>query len=112
MLVDYSREDIQTCQVGYIYICLISFCIHLRNTSHFLSVLTSASANMDILLFYFGWALHIPFIPRLFFSFPGSPRMVSFLANKLPKRLVRGQCCDISCYVDGDYGKGWNELSM
>lgn len=71
----------------------------------------SASANMDILLFYFGWALHIPFIPRIFFSFPGSPRMVSFLANKLPKRLVRGQCCDVSCYVDGDYGKGWNELS-
>ncbi|KAL3769505.1 hypothetical protein ACHAW5_001238 [Stephanodiscus triporus] len=71
----------------------------------------SASANMDILLFYFGWALHIPFVPRIFFSFPGSPRMVSFLANRLPKRLVRGQCCDVSCYVDGDYGKGWNELS-
>lgn len=37
--------------------------------------------------------------------------MVSFLANRLPKRLVRGQCCDVSCYVDGDYGKGWNELT-
>ncbi|KAL3822052.1 hypothetical protein ACHAXA_007845 [Cyclostephanos tholiformis] len=71
----------------------------------------SASANMDILLFYFGWALHIPFVPRIFFSLPGSPRMVSFLANRLPKRLVRGQCCDVSCYVDGDYGRGWNELS-
>ena len=66
--------------------------------------------TMDILLYYFGWALHIPFVPRIFFSFPGSPRMVSFLANRLPKRLVRGQCCDVSCYVDGDYGKGWNAL--
>jgi len=71
----------------------------------------SASANMDVLLFYFGWALRIPFVPRLFFSFPGSPGMVSFLANRLPKRFVRGQCCDVSCYVDGDYGAGWNELS-
>jgi len=71
----------------------------------------SASANMDILLFYFGWALQIPFVPRMFFSCPGSPRFVSFLANRLPKRLVRGQSCDVSCYADGDYGKGWNELS-
>ena len=71
---------------------------------------TTASANMDILLYYFGWALHIPFVARIFFSFPGSPRIVSFLANRLPKRLVRGQCCDVSCYVDGDYGKGWNAL--
>ncbi|KAL7530864.1 hypothetical protein ACHAXR_003717 [Thalassiosira sp. AJA248-18] len=70
----------------------------------------SASANMDILLYYFGWALRIPFVPRLFFSFPGSPGMVGFLANRLPKRLVRGKCCDVSCYVDGDYGGGWNEL--
>lgn len=71
----------------------------------------SASANMDILLFYFGWALRIPFVPRFFFSLPGSPGLVSVLANRLPKRLVRGRCCDVTCYVDGDYGKGWNELS-
>jgi len=70
----------------------------------------SASANMDILLFYFGWALRIPFVPRLFFSLPGSPGLVSTLANKLPKRLVRGRCADITCYVDGEYGDGWNEL--
>lgn len=70
----------------------------------------SASANMDILIFWFGWALRIPFVPRLFFSFPGSPGMVSFLANRLPKRLVRGRCSDVVCYVDGDYGGGWNNL--
>ena len=71
----------------------------------------SASANMDILLFYFGWALRIPFVPRIFFSTPGSPGMVSFLANRLPKRLVRGRYCDVTCYVDGNYGRGWNDLS-
>jgi hypothetical protein len=71
----------------------------------------SASANMDILLFYFGWALRIPFVPRLFFSLPRCPGVVSFLANRLPKRLVRGRCCDVSCYVDNDYGVGWNKLS-
>jgi len=70
----------------------------------------SASANMDILLFYFGWALRIPLVPRFFFAL-APPSVVSVLANRLPKRLVRGQCCDVSCYVDGDYGEGWNELS-
>jgi len=70
----------------------------------------SASANMDVLLFYFGWALRIPLVPRFFFAL-APPATVSFLANRLPKRLVRGRCCDVSCYVDGDYGKGWNELS-
>jgi hypothetical protein len=53
----------------------------------------------------------IPFVPWMFFSFPGSPGMVSFLANRLPKRLVRGRCSDVSCYVDGDYGGDWNKLS-
>lgn len=70
----------------------------------------SASANMDILLYYFGWALRIPLVPFFFFAL-APPSAVSFLANRMPKRLVRGQCCDVSCYVDGDYGKGWNELS-
>eukprot|EP00956_Cyclotella_meneghiniana_P023779 scaffold46878_cov72-Cyclotella_meneghiniana.AAC.10 len=66
---------------------------------------------MDILLFYFGWALRIPLVPLLFFSFPASPRLVSFLANRLPKRLVRGRCYNVSCFVDGDYGGEWNKLS-
>lgn len=70
----------------------------------------SASANMDVLLFYFGWALRVPLVPRLFFAL-APPATVSLLANRLPKRLVRGRCCDVSCYVDGDYGEGWNELT-
>jgi hypothetical protein len=70
-----------------------------------------ASANMDVLLFWFGWALRVPGLPRLFFAVPGSPRIVTFLANRLPKRFVRGDCSGISCTVDGDYGVQWNRLS-
>jgi len=70
----------------------------------------SASANMDVLLFYFGWALRVPLVPRFFFAL-APPATVSFLANRMPKRLVRGRCCDVTCFVDGDYGEGWNELS-
>lgn len=69
-----------------------------------------ASANMDVLLFWFGWALRVPGLPRLFFAIPGSPRIVTFLANRLPKRFVRGYCHGISCHVDGDYGVQWNSL--
>jgi len=70
----------------------------------------SASANMDVLLFWFGWALRIPGLPKLFFAMPGSPRLVSFLAKRLPRRFARGYCSGVSCTVDGDYGKGWNEF--
>ena len=70
-----------------------------------------ASANLDVLLFWFGWALRVPGLPRVFFAIPGSPRIVTFLANRLPKRFVRGYCSGVSCYVDGDYGGRWNKLS-
>ena len=70
----------------------------------------SASANMDVLLFWFGWTLRIPGLPRLFFALPGSPRIVSLLANRLPKRFVRGYCRDVTCQVDNDYGGNWNKL--
>ena len=70
----------------------------------------SASANMDILLFWFGWSLRVPGLPLLFFSLPWSPRIVSFLANRMPKRFVRGNCSGVSCYVDGEYGSKWNKL--
>jgi hypothetical protein len=73
----------------------------------------SASANMDILLFYFGWALRVPGLPRLFFALPGSPRMVSFFANRMPKRFVRGwrYCRGVSCDLGNDYGRDWNQLT-
>ena len=71
----------------------------------------SASANMDVLLFWFGWTMRIPGLPKLFFSLPWSPRIVSFLANRMPKRFVRGPCSGISCHVDNVYHDGWNKLS-
>jgi len=73
----------------------------------------SASANLDILLFWFGWTMRIPGLPKLFFSLPGSPRIVSFLARRLPKRFARGRgyCSGVSCYADGDYGTDWNKLT-
>ena len=71
----------------------------------------SASANMDVLLFWVGWTLRIPGLPRLFFKLPGSPSIVSLLANRLPKRVVRGYCTGITCNVDNDYGEHWNRLS-
>lgn len=71
----------------------------------------SASANMDILLFWFGWTLRIPGLPALFFALPRSPKIVTFLANRLPRRFVRGHCSDITCIADNEYGQSWNKLS-
>lgn len=69
------------------------------------------SANLDVLLWWVGWTLKIPLVPTIFFAIPGSPRFVTFLANRLPKRFVRGLCSDITCSIDGDYGANWNRLS-
>ena len=71
----------------------------------------STSANMDVLLFWVGWTLRVPLLPRLFFAIPGTPRFVTFLANRLPRRFVRGYCNGISCSIDTDYGSSWNRLS-
>lgn len=68
------------------------------------------SANLDILLFWVGWTLQVPLLPRLFFAVPGSPKFVSFLANRMPRRFAR-KCSDVTCSLDGDYGANWNRLS-
>ena len=108
---DLSGEDIGVCTRYHLLYPFRSLFPPNPPVTFCHSLLATASANMDILLFYFGWALRIPFVPRLFFSLPRCPGVVSFLANRLPKRLVRGRCCDVSCYVDNDYGVGWNKLS-
>ena len=72
-----------------------------------------ASANLDILIFWFGWCLRIPGLPRLFFALPFSPRLVTFLANRLPKKFARRgkqYCRNMECSIDGDYGLSWNKL--
>ena len=68
------------------------------------------SANLDILLFWFGWTLRFPLLVKAFFALPGSPRLVTFLANRLPRRFAR-KCSSVSCSIDGDYGAAWNRLS-
>jgi hypothetical protein len=73
----------------------------------------AASANIDVLLFWFGWTLRIPFAPALFFAMPFSPVLVSFLANRLPKKFARrgkSYCRNLECAIDDDYGGAWNKL--
>jgi hypothetical protein len=73
----------------------------------------TASANIDVLLFWFGWTLRIPFAPQLFFALPFSPRLVSFLCNRLPKKFARkgkSYCRNLECAIDDNYGVSWNKL--
>jgi len=73
----------------------------------------AASANMDVLLFWFGWTLRIPFAPAIFFALPWSPRIVDVLANRLPKKFARrgkSYCRNLECAIDDDYGGAWNKL--
>jgi len=73
----------------------------------------AASANIDVLLFWFGWTLRIPFAPALFFALPFSPRLVDFMATRLPKKFARrgkSYCRNVECTIDDDYGGSWNKL--
>ncbi|KAH8091255.1 hypothetical protein JL720_6144 [Aureococcus anophagefferens] len=70
------------------------------------------SANADVLLYYFGWALRIPLLARCLAACPGGPRLIAFAARRLPRRPVRGFCSDVQCclsYEVGAYGRAWNE---
>ena len=73
----------------------------------------TASANIDVLLYWFGWTLRIPYIPRIFFAIPFSPSIVSFLCNRLPKKFARkgkSYCRNLECAIDDNYGLSWNKL--
>ena len=73
----------------------------------------AASANINVLLFWLGWTLRIPFAPALFFALPFSPQLVSFLASRLPKKFARrgkSYCRNLECAIDDDYGGSWNKL--
>lgn len=63
------------------------------------------SANADVVIWYFGWALKTPVvrsIVQLWFMAPGTPTICSWLATHLPKRPVRGDCAGIECFADFD----------
>lgn len=60
----------------------------------------AVSANADILLFYFSWALRLPFIGTLL-RLPGVPAAAAFLSRRLPRRPVRGSTWDLECDWEG-----------
>ena len=70
-----------------------------RNVDAFLPHVR-VSANVDVLLFYFGWVLRVPLLRRAIFL-PGVPRAIALIApwlrkidnlrTWLPRRPVRGR---------------------
>ena len=58
------------------------------------------SANADILIFYFGWVLRIPFLRKFVLKLSFLPRLAAFLARRLPRRPVRGRTADLQCDFD------------
>ena len=70
-----------------------------RNVDAFLPHVR-VSANVDVLLFYFGWVLRVPLLRRAIFL-PGAPRAIALIApwlrkidnlrTWLPRRPVRGR---------------------
>lgn len=60
----------------------------------------AVSANADILLFYFSWALRLPLISGVL-RLPGVPATAAFLSCRLPRRLVRGPTGDLECDWEG-----------
>mmetsp|Transcript_7502 Transcript_7502/g.22221 ORF Transcript_7502/g.22221 Transcript_7502/m.22221 type:complete len:416 (-) Transcript_7502:36-1283(-) len=68
------------------------------------------SANADVVLFWFGWALRIPFFVPAFVRLPFGPRVISFMARRLPRRWVRNYCAGVECLVDErNYAADWNK---
>ena len=61
----------------------------------------ACSANADVLLWYFGWVLRIPFVGSWVMSLPFMPRLAGFLCRVLWKRPVRGRTCDYICDWEG-----------
>jgi len=55
------------------------------------------AANADILLFYLGWILRIPVLGGWTLRLPLMPRVANFLAQRLPRRPVRGRTWDYEC---------------
>jgi len=66
-------------------------------TAHRFARQLDVSANADILIFYFGWVLRVPWLGRSVLRLPFMPRLASFLAKRLPRRLARGRTCDYIC---------------
>ncbi|KAH8068116.1 hypothetical protein JL721_7066 [Aureococcus anophagefferens] len=70
---------------------------------------TGASANADVLLYYFGWALRIPLLARC-----PRPARAGRGSSPSPRGASRGgpwrYCSDVQCRLHevGAYGRAWN----
>jgi len=60
----------------------------------------SVSANADVLFWYLGWILRVPYLGGWTLRLPFVPRLANFLACKLPRRPVRGRTHDYVCCWD------------
>jgi len=60
----------------------------------------AVSANADVMVWYFGWALRIKYLGRFVMSLPFLPRLAAFLVHRLPRRPVRGRTWDLVCDYD------------
>ena len=47
------------------------------------------SRYADVLVWYFGWVLRIPFVAKFILKVPGMPSLANFLARRLPRWPVR-----------------------
>jgi hypothetical protein len=70
------------------------------------------SKNADVLVWWFGWVLHVPLLHNVF-RVPGVPPLCAWAAGWLPRRWARGGlCAHVECSVEGLYEResGWNRL--
>lgn len=72
----------------------------------------NTSANMDVVLFWMGWMLHIPGFPTVLFNMPGCVTVMNLLAKYLPHRFVRKyQSRNIQTSLKSEYGFMWNHVT-
>ena len=67
--------------------------------AHRFSRALAVSANADILLYYFGWVLRVPWLGRWVLRLPFIPRLANFLCMRLPRWPVRGRTAHYICEV-------------
>jgi len=69
--------------------------------AHRFSRALAVSANADILLYYFGWVLRVPWLGRWVLRLPFIPRLANFLCMRLPRWPVRGRTAHYICEWEG-----------
>jgi len=97
---DFAPQlDALTAHVGLIRPHLDRIMPHLpvlAPTAYRFSPYCAVSANADVILWWFGWVLRLPFA-RWLLRLPLVPRVANFAARHLPRRPVRGRTADYVC---------------